>query len=66
MIGNERSKGCMTDCKVREQLERQIVEAYKAIEAVKLDAPRSTEKAQAKLNRLIRQQHAHLHKNRCG
>jgi len=39
-------------CNVREELERKIADAYKAVEEAKFDSRRSGDEAQAKVNRL--------------
>jgi hypothetical protein len=58
-------KSNMAICKVREELEQKITEAYRVLGEVKFDSPNSEEEAQAKVNRLLKQKHAHTLKHGC-
>jgi hypothetical protein len=55
----------MIPCEIRKRLEDQISEAYKELAEVKYDSPQSAGKAQANINSLLKQKHAHVRKHGC-
>jgi len=50
----------------RNEFDQNSVAAYTALEDIKYDFPDSGQKAQAKINRLLKQKHAHVLKHGCS
>ena len=55
----------MVPCEIRENMEAQIVNAYKELEENRYDSPQSGHEAQSKISRLLMQKHAHERKHGC-